>query len=77
MFIKPRENAEDVLAINLNAGHTILIRKNGSKFLLRLETEETPINLEVYDTHERAVRAFQNMMDKLENGHRVCDIHEL
>ena len=77
MFIKLRENSGDVLAVNLNAGHTIHIEQISSKFTLRLTTDETIINIEHYDTHERAVQAFQNMMDKLENGHRVCDVHEL
>lgn len=77
MFIKLRDNSSGVLAVNLNASHTILIRQNGSKFLLRVQTEEAIINIENYDTRERAVQAFQKIMDKLENGHRVCDIHEL
>ena len=77
MFIKLRKNPSGVLAVNLNAGHTIFIHQSGGKFVLRLRTDKTIINIETYDTHERAVRAFQNMMDKLENEHRVCDIHEL
>ncbi len=77
MFIKIRENSSDVLAVNLNAGHTIFIHQNSGKFVLRLQTEETIINIENYDTRERAVQAFQNMMNKLENGERVCDIREL
>ena len=77
MFIKIRENSSGVFAVNLNAGHTIVIRENSGKFVLKLETDETIINIEFYDTHERAVQAYQNMMVKLENGHRVCDIHEL
>ena len=76
MFIKLRENPGDILAVNLNAGHTIYIQE-GSKFILRVQTDETIINIENYDTRERAVQAFQKMMDKLENGHRVCDVHEL
>ena len=77
MFIKLRENSGDILAVNLNAGHTIVIQGNSSPFILRLETDETSINIEHYDTHKRAVQAFLNMMDKLENGDRVCDVHEL
>ena len=77
MFIKIRDNSSGVLAVNVNAGHTILIWRSGSTFTLRLQTEETIINIENYDTRERAVQAFQNMMDKLENGHQVCDIREL
>ena len=76
MFIKLRENPSGVLAVNLHAGHTISIQE-GSKFTLRVRTDETIINIENYDTRERAVQAFQKMMDKLENGHRVCDVHEL
>lgn len=77
MFIKLRENSSGTLAVNLNACHTIFIHQNSGKFVLRLQTEEIIINIEHYDTRERAVQAFQNMMDKLENGHRVCDIYEL
>ena len=77
MFIKLRDNSSGVLAVNLNAGHTIVIRENSGQFLLRLGTDEAIINIENYDTRERAVRAFQNMMDKLENGDRVCDVNEL
>ena len=77
MFIKLRDNSSGVLAVNLNAGHTIVIRESGSQFLLRLGTDETIINIETYDTHERAVLAYLNMMDKLENGCRVCDVNEL
>lgn len=76
MFIKLRKNPGDILAVNLNVGHTIYIQES-SKFTLRVQTDETIINIENYDTRERAVQAFQNMMDKLENGHRVCDVHEL
>lgn len=77
MFIKLRENSSGVLAVNLNAGHTILIREIDDKFTLRLQTEENIINIEFYDTRERAVQAFQNIMDKLENGDRVCNVHKL
>ena len=77
MFIKLRENSSGVLAVNLHAGHTISIHQISSKFTLRVQTDETIINIENYETRERAVQAYQKMMDKLENGHRVCDIHEL
>ena len=77
MFIKLRENSSGVLAVNLHAGHTISIHQNSGKFVLRVQTDETIINIENYETRERAVQAYQKMMDKLENGHRVCDVHEL
>ena len=77
MFIKLRENSSGTLAVNLNACHTVVIRENGSEFILRLLTEEAIINIENYDTRERAVQAFHKMMNKLANGDRVCHVHEL
>lgn len=78
MFIRLRDNAEGVLAVNLNASQRILIYQNAGEFVLAVGTESTAIiNIESYPTHERAIQAFESMMDRLEGGRPFCYSHEL
>ena len=75
MFIKLRENSGKVLAVNLSTH--VFIRQNAGEFVLVLGADRFTTNIERYPTEERAVQAFENMMDRLKNGDRVCDISEL
>jgi hypothetical protein len=77
MFIKLRENSEGVLAINLNASDKILIRENAGEFVLSFGKDSFAINIEGYPTHERAIQAFHNMMDMLQDGCHLCDSRDL
>ena len=79
MIIKIPENPTQVRAVNLNAHDTISIRPSasGDEFLLALETDISTVNIERYPTRERAIQAFETLMDKLEEGDRVCDVGEL
>lgn len=81
MFIRLRENSESVLAVNLKICDTILIVKKGDEFALTLETDAsitptTGVAIEYYGSHQRAIQAFENMMDMLGKGHHLCDVSE-
>ena len=71
MFIKLRDNSSDILSVNINAYKTIAILQRQGEFVLALANDSSTF-IDVYPTRERALQAFENIMDKLANGVRVC-----
>lgn len=76
MFIKLRENLNGILAINLKSYNTILIDQNDQVNVLKVALDSHSIEIEKYETPERALQAFENMMDKLKKGTQVCHVSD-
>ncbi len=77
MFIKLRENSEGVLAININTGTRIRLYERNKEYVMSVETEHSNHLVQVFQTWDDGFQVFNHMMDKLDEGCRVCNINRL
>ena len=76
MFIKVRDNIHEgpirVLAVNLAAYQRVIVKPNGELFQLALEIPgDHSINIQAYQSSMDAIKAFENLVEAMENGEQV------